>query len=214
MTYDEANSKLMSLKKGDFIWAVSDESLFKTYDFSLCNERCICLGYDPGNPDADYDDSMYCFEMADVPKVSKPVKMVLVGKLINDEKQFDIGYVFISSLYDADIGQYNFGQHVLIPLHSFKAWHDRRFCLDDARLDHCISLKLDDVCFSEAECIAECRERNNMRGSIRKMKLISKTINSMKKQLKEFMESELVVDHEKLVADDLKVKTTSIEDAV
>ena len=205
MTYDEANSKLMSLKKGDFIWAVSDESLFKTYSLS-CSDKCHkYLGYDPGD-DVDYDDSMHCIEIASAPLVSKPVKMVLVGKFTNSIESSDVSYAFSSELYDASKGHYFIGQHILIPYNPWFSYNDKNFYFKHIALDKDIAIKVNDVFFTEEECIKECRERNNKNS--RKIDLIKKTVNSMKKQLKDFMTSELYIDHEKKIVDDLKLKDT------
>lgn len=205
MTRRDIADKLKSLKKGDFIWVASDESLFKTYSWS-CSDKCYqYLGYDPGDADADYDDRMYCIEVASVPLVSKPVKMVLVGKFTNSIESWDVGYVFSSDLHDASNGNYYFGQHILTPYDPWFGDH-KSFYLKESRFGKDISMKVENVFFTEEECIKECRERNNKNS--RKIDLIKKTVNFMKKQLKDFMTSELYIDHEKKIANDLKIEDT------
>ena len=206
MTRGEIADKLKSLKKGDFIWVASDESLFKTYSWSCSDKHYKYLGYDPGDPDVNFDDSMHCIEIASVPLVWKPVKMVLVGKFTNSIESSDISYAFSSELSDASRGHYFIGQHILTPYSPWFSYDDKNFYFKHIALDKDIAIKVDDVFFTEEECIKECRKRNNKNS--RKIDLIKKTVNSMKKQLKDFMTSELYIDHEKKIKEDLKLKDT------
>ena len=101
MTEDikERAEHLNDLKKGDFIWAVQEQPMFKTYDGYL--------GYDFGDADVDYDDSMHVFKST-TPMIYAPIKMLFVAKIFNGECKNDIAYVFSSDIDDFDRGDFRF----------------------------------------------------------------------------------------------------------
>ena len=196
----ERAENLKNLKKGDFIWVVQLHPLFKMYS----NNGVTYFGCDPNEND-DYDDSTRVIK-ASSPLIYAPTKMAFVAKMMNDECKDDIAYVFSSDMNDFEYGDFRFGQHIILPHEHFRGYKDQSFYFDAIRFEYNSVLHMNDVFFIRQQCIEECRERNNTYQSLKKMKFISKTLNSLKKQFNDFKKSEIFVDAYKQIHKDLNDK--------
>lgn len=199
---EERAEHLKCLKKGDFIWVVEDHPMFKMYDNYCAMDSSKYLGYDSGDEDADYNDSIYAFK-ATSPTVYAPTKMAFVAKFINGGCRNDIAYVFSSNMHDFECGDFRFGQHIIMPHDHFRGYKSQCFYLDALQLEHGVEIDMEDVFLNEQDCIKECRERNNKHMSIREIDLIERTINSLKEQFAAFKKSDIFIDHEKQILNDL-----------
>lgn len=195
---------LEDLNKGDFIWVVQPQELFKTYS-SHGMDSSEYLGYGVGDEDVDYDDSIYVLK-ATSPTIYAPTKMVFVAKVINGECKDDIAYVFSSNMHDFEYGDFRFGQHIVRPHDHFRGYRSQYFYIDALQFERGIEVNMKDVFFTKQDCIKECRERNNTHRATREIDLIRKTINSLKKQYNAFKKSELFVDAKKQIEKDLGIK--------
>ena len=191
---EEHAKHLEELKKGDFIWVVQEHPLFKTYDGYF--------GYDSGDAHIDYDDSMHVLKGTS-PTIYAPTKMVFVAKVINGEDKNDIAYVFSSDMHEFEYGDFRFGQHIVRPHDHFRGYKCQDFYLDALKFERGIEVNNKDVFFTEQDCIKECRNRNNTYQSSKEIRLIGKTLNSLKKQFEAFKKSELFVDAQKQIEKDL-----------
>lgn len=196
--------KLSQLSKGEFIWAMVKGNLFETYSQFYGDKSEIYLGHDSGDPDADYNDEIYALQMAAIPQVHKPMKMSLAGKMVSNERKDDICYVFCSDLDNVSRGEYRFSQYILRPYSKWRGYHDTTFLSRDISYDSKKVLDIKNVFFTAKECIDACRAENNAHCK-RQMKLIKDTIDSMRTQFEDVMTSELFIDHEKMIANELKV---------
>lgn len=196
--------RLEDLNKGDFIWVVQPQKLFKTYS-SHGMDPSEYLGYDFGDEDVDYDDSIYVFK-ATSPTIYAPTKMAFVAKVINGECKDDIAYVFSSDMHEFKIGDFRFGQCIVRPHDHFRGYRSQYFYLDALQFERGIEVNMKDVFFNEQDCIKECRKRNNTYRATREIDAIGKTINSLKKQYNAFKKSELFVDAKKQIEKDLGIK--------
>ena len=185
---------LEELKKGDFIWVVQEHPLFKTYDGYL--------GYDCGDADVDYDDSMHVLKGTS-PTIYAPTKMAFVAKVINGEDKNDIAYVFSSDMHEFEYGDFRFGQHIIRPHDHVRGYKCQDFYLDALQFERGIEVNIKDVFFTEQDCIKECRNRNNTYQSGKEIRFIGKTLNSLKKQFEAFKKSELFVDAQKQIEKDI-----------
>ena len=114
MTIDGIKDKvehLNLLKKGDFIWVVKEHPMFQMHRNIHEMDSSQYLGYDSGDVDADYNDSMYVLK-ATSPTIYAPTKMAFVAKVINGECKDDIAYVFSSDMHEFELGDFRFGQHI------------------------------------------------------------------------------------------------------
>lgn len=212
MTIDEIKDKvehLNILKKGDFIWVVKEHPMFHMYR-NICEmDLSQYLGYDSGDVDADYDDSIYVLK-ATSPTIYAPTKMAFVAKVINGECKDDIAYVFSSDIHEFELGDFRFGQHIVRP-HNFRSYmyKSQYFYLDALKFESGIEVSVKDVFFNEQDCFKECRDRNREYRSIREINLIGKTINSLKKQFETFKKSELFIDAKEQIKKDLNGRNES-----
>lgn len=198
----ERAEHLKNLKKGDFIWVVCLHPIFKTYDSRSSMDNVRYLGYDSGDDDADYDDSIYVLK-ATSPTVYAPMKMAFVAKVINGECIDDVAYVFSSDMHEFEYGDFRFGQHIVRPHDHFRGYMNQFFYLDALQFKRGIEVNMKDVFFNEQDCIKECCKRNREYRSTREINLIGKTINSLKKQFETFKKSELFVDAKEQIEKDL-----------
>ena len=193
---------LKLLKKGDFVWVVEKHPMFQMYSDRCALNPSQYLGYDSGDYNVDYDDSIYTFK-ATSPTIYAQTKMVFVAKVINGECIDDIAYVFSSDMHEFKYGDFRFGQHIVRPHDHFRGYKSQYFYLDALQFERGIEVDMKDVFFNEQDCIKECRERNKKYRSTREINLIGKTINSLKKQFETFKKSELFVDAKEQIEKDL-----------
>ena len=146
----ERAEHLKNLKKGDFIWVVYLHPIFKTYDSRSSMDNVRYLGYDSGDDDADYDDSIYVLK-ATSPTVYAPMKMAFVAKVINGECIDDIAYVFSSDMHEFEYGDFRFGQHIVRPHDHFRGYKSQFFYLDALQFERCIEVNMKDVFFNEQD---------------------------------------------------------------
>lgn len=213
MTIDEIKDKvehLNILKKGDFIWVVKEHPMFHMYR-NICEmDSSQYLGYDSGDANVDYDDSIYVLK-ATSPTIYAPTKMAFVAKVINGECKDDIAYVFSSDMHEFELGDFRFGQHIVRPHDYFRSckYKSQYFYLDALKFESGIEVSVKDVFFNEQDCVKECRERNRKYRSTREINLIGKTINSLKKQFETFKKSELFIDAKEQIEKDLNERNGS-----
>ena len=203
----ENRTKLSQLSKGEFIWAMVKCNLFKIYSPLYGDKSETYFGHNYGDTNADYDDKIYVFQMAAIPQVHKPMKMSLAGKMVNSEMKDDICYVFCSDLNDASRGEYRFSQYIFRPYSRLCEYPDTIFLSHNISYDSKKVLDIKNVFFTKKECIEACRKENNKQYNSRMLDLIKRTLNDAKKQLKDFMASELYIDYEKIIANELKIAT-------
>lgn len=196
---------LEQLKKGDFIWVSSLCPLFKTY--SRNNDEY--LGCDDGDS-TEYDDRVFVLKGVS-PTVYKPTKMAFVAKIANGERKDDVAYVFTDDIDSFDRGDFRFGQHIIMPHRHFKGYHDQTFYLDELDLSHGAIVRMEDVFFTKEDCLKRCRKLNTAYWSVRELKCIKKTLNSLKKQFNEFTKSDLFVDAKKQIENDLAGKKDPLD---
>lgn len=198
----ERAENLKNLKKGDFIWVAQKYPIFKTYDSISSMDNKTYLGCSLGSEDSKYDDSIRVFE-AKSPIAYSPTKMAFVAKVINGECKNDIAYVFSDDMHEFEWGDFRFGQYIIRPHDHFRGYKSQDFYLDVLQFERGIEINMKDVFFNKQDCIRECRKRNNSYRSTREMKLIGKTIASLKKQFDAFKKSEVMVDAKKQIEKDL-----------
>ena len=211
MTIDGIKDKvehLNLLKKGDFIWVVKEHPMFQMYRNIHEMNSSQYLGYDSGDVDADYNDSMYVLK-AISPTIYAPTKMAFVAKVINEECKDDIAYMFSSNMHEFEIGNFKFGQHIVRSYNHFRGYKSQYFYLDALKFESGIEVSVKDVFFNEQDCIKECRERNRKYRSTREINLIGKTINSLKKQFETFKKSDLFIDAKEQIEKDLNERKGS-----
>lgn len=196
---------LEQLKKGDFIWVSSLCPLFKTY--SRNNDKY--LGCDDGDS-IEYDDRVFVLKGVS-PAVYKPIKMAFVAKIVNDAFKNDVAYVFTDDIDSFDHGDFRFGQHIIMPHRNFKGYHDQTFYLDELDLSRGTIVRMEDVFFTKEDCLKRCRKLNTAYWSVRELKCIKKTLNSLKKQFDEFKKSDLFVDARKQIENDLVRKKDPLD---
>ena len=211
MTIDEIKDKvehLNILKKGDFIWVVKEHHMFHTYR-NICEmDSSQYLGYDSGDANVDYDDSIYVLK-ATSPTIYAPTKMAFVAKVINGECKDDIAYVFNSDMHEFEHGDFRFGQHIVRMYGHFRGYKSQYFYLDALQFKCGIEVNMKDVFFNEQDCVKECCERNRKYRSTREINLIGKTINSLKKQFETFKKSDLFIDAKEQIEKDLNERKGS-----
>ena len=203
LTKQEKIDKLNAMAPNqDYVWAAIEVNLFKTYGGYFGK-------YEKPFRDTSY--SINCIE-GKSPKIYKLKKLMYLG-YFEAKNTRDKVYVFSDKFEDNDL---SFSGYILPYEHGYRGAYDFRkppkisseIFTRNFKYDRVLDLDL--IAFTENEGLKICREynrhwRNDMRYKdfLEEGKYIKKTLNSMLKQLNEFMTSEYFVDHEKEIEKDL-----------
>lgn len=190
--------KILNFKPGDEIWTCMRFPVFST-------ENGYFGHYFWGDDYSPWE--IHCIE-GKSPTVFKPMKLFYEGRFDAIESIGNNLFVFANcrnptTSYD----------RFILPLY-YNGYKPPELKVDAKIFDHLISdtqlLRFNWIHFTEEECLKKCRKLNSSwqfcSGIGAYGKWYMKTINKMKKELAECMKAEWVVDPEKKIEEDLKLK--------